>query len=47
MNACCRIAIVLLATAATAGAALAQTPSVENGTLDVRALSGEKKDPGA
>jgi len=39
MNACCRIAIVLLATAA-AGSAFAQTPSVENGTLDVRALSG-------
>jgi hypothetical protein len=40
MNAFSRVVIVLLATAATAGTALAQTPSVENGTLDVRALSG-------
>jgi HEAT repeat protein len=35
-----RIAIVLLATAATASAVLAQTPSVENGTLEVRAIGG-------
>lgn len=35
-----RIVIVLLATAATAGAALAQIPVLENGTLDVRPVSG-------
>ncbi len=37
MNVFCRIVIVLLA---MASAALAQTPSVENGTLDVRAPTG-------